>query len=162
MFLSPWPVDSIETFLGFPSKAIGLLLSTTGHSTEFLTANERNTLPREMQRVLARFGLRAYACFTRAMRMRVTKALGLSSWSCLLGVCCFPCLSLLAIEPSRNESTRIRICLIDRLLDWELARYSWTCPRNHMIMASRPGEQGLMNHFDWTKAKSNFKKKIAI
>ncbi|KAK8499099.1 hypothetical protein V6N12_075949 [Hibiscus sabdariffa] len=58
---------------------------------------------REMQRALARFGLRAYACFTRAMRMRVTKALGLSSWSCLLGVCCFPCLSLLAIEPSRKH-----------------------------------------------------------
>ncbi|KAF4348472.1 hypothetical protein F8388_020738 [Cannabis sativa] len=36
-----------------------------------------------MQRALARFGLQAYACFTRAMRMRVTKALGLSSWSCL-------------------------------------------------------------------------------
>ncbi|KAK8512085.1 hypothetical protein V6N12_018566 [Hibiscus sabdariffa] len=58
---------------------------------------------REMQRALARFGLRAYACFTRAMMMRVTKALGLSSWSCLLGVCCFPCLSLLAIKPSRKH-----------------------------------------------------------
>ncbi|KAK8535204.1 hypothetical protein V6N12_056733 [Hibiscus sabdariffa] len=44
---------------------------------------------REMQRALARFGLRAYACFTRAMRMRVTKALGLSSWSSLLGMLVF-------------------------------------------------------------------------
>ena len=46
-----------------------------------------------MQRALARFGpinILAYACFTRAMRMRVTKALGLSSWSC--GSLLFPML----------------------------------------------------------------------
>ena len=52
------------------------------------------------------------------MRMRVTKALGALR---VAGVCSFPCLSLLAIEPSHLESTRIRICLIDRL--WSSYRY---------------------------------------
>lgn len=42
-----------------------------------------------MQRALARFGLRAYACFTRAMRMRLTN-LGVA---CLLvGSLLFPML----------------------------------------------------------------------
>ena len=75
-----------------------------------------------MQRALARFGLRAYACFTRAMRMRVTKALGLSSWSCLFA-CWESAVSHACLCQRSNhlESTRIRICLIDRLLYFKLA-----------------------------------------
>lgn len=37
-----------------------------------------------------------YACFTRAMRMRVTKALGLSSWSC--GSLLFPMLVFVSFQ----------------------------------------------------------------
>lgn len=64
-------LSRIETFMygiSFaPSKAIGLLLSTTGHS------QTNGFLYFTRQRALARFGLRA-----ALRRMRVTKALGLT------------------------------------------------------------------------------------
>lgn len=64
-------LSRIETFMygiSFaPSKAIGLLLSTTGHS------QTNGFLDFTRQRALARFGLRA-----ALRRMRVTKALGLT------------------------------------------------------------------------------------
>lgn len=106
-----------------------------------------------MQRALARFGLRAYACFTRAMRMRLTKALGLSSWSCLFA-CWESAVSHACLCQRSNhlESTRIRICLIDRLffqtLNWQVGLDVSAKPYDNVEQA-RLGDEHLKQNMQF-------------